>query len=115
MTFRGRMTERVRFERRAAASDGLGSREGDWDPNAGFERWASFIMRPGSEAVTAARLEGRQPLTAVVYLDAYTRRLTPDWRMIELRTGRVFAIRAAEDMQRDGRFLSLVCETGVAP
>ena len=115
MTFRGRMAERVRFERRADVADGYGSRQGEWDENSGFERWANFVMRPGSEAVTAARLEGRQPLTAVIYLDACARQITSDWRMIELRTGRVFAIHAVEDMQRDGRFLSIVCESGVAP
>lgn len=73
-----------------------------------------FIMRPGSETSLAARLEGRQPLTIVVRFDSQTRQIGSDWRAVDVRTGKVYAIRTAEDMERNRQWLSIVAEAGAS-
>ena len=109
----GDLKERVRFERRATGDDGFGNTvPGEWQEQ--FTRWAMFLMRPGSEAVLGARLEGRQPVTIIVRFDSQTKTITPDWRAVDVRTGKVYAIRAAEDMDRRRQWWSMVCEGGVA-
>jgi hypothetical protein len=96
----GELRERVRFDPVASVStpDDLGNSQGDFDPAQGVTRSAKFLMRPGSEVMTEARLAGRQPLTVVVGYDSQTRTITPDWR---------------EDMDRLRQWITLVCEAGV--
>jgi SPP1 family predicted phage head-tail adaptor len=102
--------ERVRFERRQDTDDGYGNTVSDWLPQ--FERPAQFIMRPGSEAVTAARLEGRQPIKVIVRYDTQTSTVTPDWRLVDLNGNRVLAIVAADDMDRQRRWWTMECLAG---
>ena len=112
----GQLRERVRFDPRTTqVADDLGNLQAEWDAAQGVTRWACFLMRPGSEAMTEARLAGRQPLTAIVRFDSQTRAITPDWRMTDLRTGTVYAIQTAADMERTNQWMSFVCEAGVAP
>ena len=109
----GQMRERVRFARRDRIDDGFGNRRSG-DFIALFERSAQFIMKPGSEAALAARLEGRQPVTMIVRFDRQTRTITPEWRAIDVRTGVAYAIKAAEDMDRKRAWITLVCVAGEA-
>lgn len=117
MTFdAGQLVERVRFEPRAVQpADDIGNVEGEFDTAAPVLRWALFLMRPGSEAMTEARLAGRQPVTVVTRWDSATAAVTPDWRMTDVRTGFVYAIQAAADMDRGREWMTFVCEAGVAP
>lgn len=107
----GDLRERVRFGKRGGAPDGYGNTvPGAFE--AQFERSAQFIMKPGSEAVLAARLQGQQPVTVIVRFDSQTRQITPAWQMVDARTGTVYAIRAVEDMDRRRQWLTLVCVAG---
>ena len=109
----GDLRERVSFARRAQVDDGMGNEvSGPFEEQ--FQRAAMFIMRPGSEAVMAARLQGQQPVTIVVRFDSQTRSVTPDWRVTDVRSGTVYAIRAAEDMDRKRQWISMVCMAGAA-
>lgn len=109
----GDLRERVRFEKRGGTDDGFGNTvPGPWEEQ--FTRSAQFIMKPGSEAVLAARLQGQQPLTMIVRFDGSTRAITPDWRAVDGRTGAVYAIKAAEDMDRRRAWITLVCVAGEA-
>ena len=108
----GDLVERVSFQRRQSVSDDYGNEHAAFQPV--FERRAMFIMKPGSEAVLAARLEGRQPVTIIVRFDSETRDVTPDWRIVDLRSGKAYAVRAGEDMDRKRQWMSFVCEGGVA-
>ncbi|GJD58145.1 phage head closure protein [Methylobacterium dankookense] len=109
----GDLRERVVFQSRAATDDGYGNTvTGAWTSR--FERAAQFLMRPGSEAVTAARLEGQQPVTMIVRFDSQTCTITPAWRAIDKRTGVVYAIQAAADMERKRQWWTLVCLAGAA-
>lgn len=110
------MVERVRFDPRAVQpADDIGNVEGEFDLSQGVTRWALFLMRPGSEAMTEARLAGRQPVTVIVRFDRATAAVSPDWRMTDVRTGVVYAIQAAADMDRSRQWMTFVCEAGVAP
>lgn len=111
MAWTGSMRERVRFEARGGTDDGYGNTvPGGFEGQ--FSRSAAYLMKPGSEAVLAARLQSQQPVTMIVRFDPDTQRITPEWRAIDERTGVVYAIRAAEDMDRRRQWLTLVCVAG---
>jgi head-tail adaptor len=110
----GQLRERVRFDPRAdQPADDLNNVQTDFDPTQGVTRRALYLMRPGSEAMTNARLSGRQPVTMIVRFDSQTSTITPEWRAVDLRTGVIYAIQAAADMDRRRQWISLVCEAGV--
>ena len=77
-----------------------------------FQRCAGFIMKPGSESVLAARLQGQQPVTIIVRFDSQTRTIGTDWRAVDVRTGIAYAIKAAEDMDRKRQWWTMVCVAG---
>ena len=106
----GQLRERVRLEKRSGADDGFGNTEAGFTPQ--FERWAAYLMKPGSEAVLAARLTGQQPVTIVVRFDSGTRQIAPDWRVVDVRTGTIYAIQAVEDMDRQRQWISIVALAG---
>ncbi|KQT08524.1 phage head-tail adapter protein [Methylobacterium sp. Leaf399] len=107
----GMMRERVRFEARGTVADEYGNDvTGEFAPQ--FTRPALFIMKPGSETVLAARLQGQQPVTMIVHYDSKTRTIGTDWRAVDVRTGTVYAVRASEDMDRKRQWWTLVCVAG---
>ncbi|WP_375458884.1 head-tail adaptor protein [uncultured Enterovirga sp.] len=107
----GDLRERVRFEEPAASDDGMGNSVQGWTLR--FTRSALYLMQAGSEAMTAERLAGRQPVTIIVRFDPSTSAVTPAWRLVDLRAGTVFAIRAAADMDRRRAWWTMVCEAEV--
>ncbi len=107
----GDMRERVRFEARGGTDDGYGNTvPGEFETQ--FSRAAQFLMKPGSEAMQAARLQSQQPVNMIVRFDPQTRTITPEWRAVDERTGVAYAIRAVEDMDRRRQWLTLVCVAG---
>lgn len=106
----GDLREAIRFEARVEAADGFGNSVAAWE--ARFSRSAQFLMKPGSEAMQAARLQSQQPVNMIVRFDPQTRTITPEWRAVDERTGVVYAIRAVEDMDRRRQWLTLVCVAG---
>ena len=111
MPWTGQLKERVRFEARGGVDDGYGNTvPGAFE--ARFTRAAAYLMKPGSEAVLAARLQGSQPVTMIVRFDRQTRAIGTDWRVVDTRTGTAYAIQAAEDMDRSRQWITLVCVAG---
>lgn len=106
----GDLRERVRFECRAAGKDGYGNNRIAFVPQ--FERAAMFVMKPGSEAVLAARMQGQQPVTMIVRFDRRTQAITSGWRAVDARTDTVYAIKAVADMDRRRAWITLVCVAG---
>lgn len=105
------LKERVRLQKRSGTKDGYGNVvPGPWQDQ--FDRRAQFIMKPGSEAVLAARLQGQQPVTIIVRFDSQTSTIGTDWRVIDVRTGTALAIKAAEDMDRKRQWWTMVCAAG---
>lgn len=106
------LRDRVSLEKREEIDDGYGGTVGAWVPQ--FERNACILLSKGGETVIAARLQSVQPALIIVRYDAQTAAITAAWRLIETRSGTVYNIRTVADMERRGRFITMLCESGVA-
>ena len=117
----GTLRHRVGFDKRAVEDDGMGNTiSGEFEEQ--FQCRADFRHRGGSEAVMAARLEGRHILGVYVRSSSQTRQITTDWRMRDARsgewvdgkwTGTEYAIDAVDSVT-DPAWVYLVVESGSA-
>lgn len=116
----GRLRERISLQRRGApggsgsgseGNDGFGNSEGGWAEV--FQCAAQFVPIKGREEVLAQRLQGLQPLAIVIRNSAQARAVTPDWRAVDLRSGRVYAVVSVQANERRS-LLDLLCEGGGA-
>lgn len=73
----GRLSERLRFYRRAEGDDGAGNRRAGWELQ--FDAWADMSARAGSEVFTAARMEGRSPFSVRIRRTAASELIKQDW------------------------------------
>ncbi|MBN9018727.1 MAG: phage head closure protein [Rhizobiales bacterium] len=112
MTGAGDLNWRMRFESPQRGSDGAGGSYVGWQPE--FTVWAELYNAGGSEAVMAARLEGRTLVRVRIRWSDQARRVGTDWRMIDARTGRIWNIREVDDVSEARHFVRLSCEAGVA-
>ena len=106
-----RLMEFATFQERQESDDGFGNKVGNWVDR--FEDRAGVRYLRGSEAVMAARLEGRQPVVVTIRDSARARSVTPEWRVI-IR-GIAYNIREPlrpTDQRR--RLLECLAESGVA-
>lgn len=114
----GEMTERIRFERRCEVpDDGTGNVEADtWTPFATV--WAKVLPLPVSalaaERVLAGRLTGTALYTIVVGYSGMTKDITAADRAVDIRSGTVYNVRSAVDIDGRKAFLTLDVERGVA-
>jgi len=111
----GRLRERVAFDRRFELDDGYGNvQSGDFEQQ--FECAAEFRPKGGSEAVIAARREGKNVFGVYIRSSIQSRQLTSDWRMRRLRQSpeEVFAIDVV-DAFSDRAWVYLEVTSGVAP
>ena len=106
------LRDRVSLEKREEVDDGYGNTYGQWV--AQFERDACILPSKGGETVIASRLQEVQPALIIVRFDAETATITAEWRLIEVRSGTIYNIRTSADMERRGRFITMLCEAGVA-
>jgi SPP1 family predicted phage head-tail adaptor len=106
------LRDRVSLEKQEQVSDGYGGTTGQWV--AQFERDACILPSKGGETIIASRLQSIQPALIIVRYDAETATITADWRLIETRSGTVYNIRTSADMERRGRWWTMLCEAGVA-
>mgnify|MGYP003113233986 CR=1 FL=1 len=106
------LRHRVAFDARAAVSDAYGNEvAGDFAEQ--FQTRADFRHRGGSEAVIAARLEGRNVLGVYVRSSSQTRAIQPGWRMRDARLGTVYAIDMVDGVT-DPAWVYLTVESGSA-
>ena len=105
----GDLRHRVAFDARVETDDGAGNTRGAWDEQ--FTRPAAFIYAGGSESAMAARLEGRGVLKVRLRSCSQTRTIRQDWRMRDVRSGQVYAVREA-DFETDRQWVYLVVERG---
>lgn len=87
----GQLNTRLRFFKRVAGNDLRGNRRTDFQEQ--FEVWADMRLRPGSEAFTAARLEGRVPYSVVVRRTPQTEAITTGW-MARDQEGRDYSVQS---------------------
>lgn len=116
----GDLRERVDFQERAAEDDEKGNPEsGEWVSR--FERAAR--IRPvigsseapgGREAVLADRLTGVQPYVITVRWSKDVAKVQSDWRIKDVRSGTIYAVRTVANLDERKKFVDFLCETGVA-
>lgn len=107
----GRLRIRVAFDCPTANPDGRGGIERGWEEK--FERPAEFIYSRGSEAVDAARLQGRSIYKIKVRQSEATRSITTAWRMRDVRREIEYNLREV-DARSSRNWVYLVAESGVA-
>jgi hypothetical protein len=105
--------ESVAFDMRVAGTDTYGNPA----PGAFVEQFrcrGGFTWLRGGETVIAARLEGQQPIVVRIRASSAARAIKSDWRMRNLRDGKVFAVRSISETD-DRRWLDVMVVEGVAP
>lgn len=105
------LRHRVAFDKREQVEDGYGNTESDFREQ--FKVSAAFRSKGGSESVMAARLEGRNVLGVYIRSSAQARQIESDWRLRDVRTGDVYAVRMVDSVT-DRRWIYLEVSTGVA-
>jgi head-tail adaptor len=73
----GQLSERLRLYSRTEIDDGAGNRRGPFELR--FEVWAEIRLRPGNEAFSAARVEGRVPADVRVRATPETLTIGTGW------------------------------------
>ena len=110
----GKLRERVRFDRRAAQSDGMGNQAGAWSTLVSA-RAAQLTPQRGGEQVIANRLQGVDNFDLVVRYDSVTSAVTTDDRVVDLRNpNRVFNILWIGNLDERKRYLWMILRQGVA-
>lgn len=117
----GALRDRFGFDSPTKAPDGAGGVEDGW--NRQFSRWGELIYRRGSEVIEAARLQGSTIYKLRVRSDPETRKITADWRCIDLNrqetngqgdyTAGAYNIREV-DAASDRAWIFLMIENGTA-
>lgn len=110
----GHLRKRIAFDKRAETDDGYGNPvSGDWQEQ--FVLSARVRPLKGSEAVLAARLEGRQPVVITVRVSRHSERIDPSWRARDADAGTVYALTAPPANMDEGRaFFDILATTGEA-
>ena len=87
----GPMREVLIAQRREDVEDQYGNTQGQWVEQARFN--ASVEARRGGEAVIAGRLQGTVAYMVRTRYSAYAAAVSPDWRLVDARSGAIYAIR----------------------
>lgn len=109
----GDLDHRLEFSRRGAVDDGYGNPvSGPFE--AQFTIWAGLKPLRGGEKVTSDRLAGVQPVIITVRMSSKTRLITTGWQAKDIRSGVVYDITAAADMEGRRQFIDIMATAGVA-
>ncbi len=108
----GRLRDRVVFDRRENVEDDYGNTQAEFVEQ--FDVAANIQARFGGEALTAARLQGQQPVTITIRQSTRTRLIKEDWRARNARSGEVYAIRSIVDPDGKRAWLEILAQTGMA-
>lgn len=108
----GSLSERIGFEAEVEGDDGYGGTIVGWQES--FVEAARLEPRVGSETVIASRLQGIQPFTMTVRSNERTRNITPAWRARNKRSGVVYAIKAAVNIDERNQWIELLVVQGEA-
>lgn len=110
-----KLRERIALEKRQTANPDAPNDYGNTVSSfvAQGEVHAEFRHLRGGEAVMAGRLQGRHPVVMRVRASALTRSLAADWRVTDVRTGTVYAIRDVT-VYPGGQVVDILAESGVA-
>ena len=87
----GPLREVLIAQRREDVEDDYGNTQGAWVEQCRFN--ASVDARRGGEAVIAGRLQGTVAYMVRTRYSASAAAVSPDWRLVDARSGAVYAIR----------------------
>ena len=107
----GQLHYQVALLKREDVDDGMGNTVSDWVEQ--FQTRGEYIHLRGSEAVMAARLQGKHTQVIRVRNSSNTQLISTDWMLRDVRTGKSFNIRDIEH-EVNRQFIALTCESGVA-
>lgn len=110
-----RLRHLVRFDKKVEVEDPAGGTTSDWVPQ--FTCWADIRPLKGGESVIAQRLQSSQPVMIFVRSEQRTQAITSAWRAVKVVDGapsRYFALKTAEDMEGDQKFITMLAEAGAA-
>jgi len=107
----GQLIEFVSWQKRLPINDGYGNTEGTFEEQ--FTSRAGYTWMKGGEAVIAARMEGKQPIGVRVRRNSNTLQIRPDWRMVDIDSGFIYAVHAITESPERG-YLDVLVEMGVA-
>jgi head-tail adaptor len=108
----GELDQWVGFDQLNSVADGYGNLQQSFVEQ--FRCHAGYAVVRGTEDVQASRLEGIQPMMVRVRWEkATTALIKPDWRMHDLRTDEVFALRSVSRTPDRG-YVELLAVLGVA-
>jgi len=108
----GPLIESVAFDELSSVADGYGNMQQTFVEQ--VKTRASVTWLRGSEGIDAARLEGQQPAIVRIRVSEATLAIKPDWRMRDLRTGTIYAIRGIT-RSTDRGWLDVLVQSGRAP
>jgi head-tail adaptor len=107
----GRMRRRLRFETRKTNPDGAGNiQTTGWNMQFTF----SARVRPlkGGEEVTAARLQGVQPVIITVRASSETRQIDSTWRAYDAENGIAYDIKSVANTDEKNANLDIMATLG---
>lgn len=112
----GDLRYRVKFSQRDTVNDEYGNPSTGWVDK--FTVAANITPLQGGEAVQAARLAGRQPVTIRVRRSPDTAQVRTDWKATNVGDGTEYNIRTAVDPHQGtvehGKYVECLAEAGVA-
>lgn len=112
----GRLSTRVRFQRRADVNDGYGNVKGGWQDievsGKPLVVWADMLERLGGEKLAGGVLESSRLATVRTDRNAATNAVTSSDRIVA--RGISWNIRSIANVGRDGDILEFLCEAGGA-
>lgn len=107
----GALVDRVGFQKLGQASDEAGGTISAFAEI--FVCRAKIFHMRGGESVIAGRLEGRHTIIIRVRASADARTVTADWRVVDKRSGQVYAVRDVTPSD-DRAYIDFLAESGVA-
>ena len=108
----GRLNRRLQFSERRKTDDGAGNTVAEFVPQ--FECAAALKRLKGGESVMAARLEAKEQVIVTVRRSMNTRRITQEWRAVDMRTGTAYQVKEEPRETDDRGFLEFLVVSGVA-
>jgi head-tail adaptor len=114
MSAAGSLRRSITVERRGTANDGYGNTLTDtWSPVISAEP-AEIRPARGGEAVEAGKIEARGLFDVRVRQSSRTLQIRASDRIKDARGSEIWNVRYIENRDMRGKFLTLVCESGVA-
>lgn len=107
----GQLFDSVAFDELSSVPDGYGNMQQSFVER--LRTRAGFTWLRASEAVLASRLEGLNPAVVRIRASEETLRIRHDWRMRDLRTDTVYAIRGITQSPDRG-YLDVLVQAGEA-